>query len=98
MQLYGLLNKKSCRVFSVNRVDFANLFVSLDPQRTTGITSLSKAKETGAAIIAYGSFINTAIDFVIVAFAIFLLEKVAKRIEGGPVPTPTNAKECPHCL
>src|SRR5512138_599702 len=49
-------------------VNFSDLFVSLDPQKTAGINSLAKAKETGAAVIAYGEFINTVIDFVIVAF------------------------------
>lgn len=83
---------------ALGNVDFANLFVSLDPQRTSGITSLSKAKETGAPIIAYGSFINTVIDFVIVAFAIFFLVKLANRLKGEPAPTPIKTKECPQCL
>src|SRR5512146_1836578 len=48
-------------------VNFTDLFVSLDPAKTAGIASLAEAKATGAAVIAYGQFINTVIDFVIVA-------------------------------
>ena len=60
----------------MGNVNFGDMFISLDPEKTAGITSLVKAKETGAALIAYGAFINTVIDFVIVAFCIFLIVKL----------------------
>ena len=80
-------------------VDFANLYIALDPAKMDaykaahpGIThlSLAQAKEAGA-VIAYGSFINTILDFVIVAFCIFLLIKVMNRLwkkteAAGPTP------------
>ncbi len=83
---------------ALGNVDFVNLFISLDPEKTVGITSLSKAKETGAAIIAYGSFINTIIDFTIVSICIFSLVKFINSLQKTPETAPTNTKVCPECL
>ena len=83
---------------AMGNVDFSNLFISLDPKKTEGITSLAKAKETGAALIAYGSFINTVIDFVIVAFCIFMVIKVMNRMKKSSEAGPATTKECPQCL
>ncbi len=78
-------------------VNFADLFVSLDPDKTAGITSLAQAKETGAAVIAYGQFINTVINFVIVAFCIFLLVKLMNSLQR-PAPVTPTTKPCSYCL
>jgi len=67
-------------------VNFSDLFISLDSAKTQGISSLAKAKEAGAAVIAYGSFINTLIDFIIVAFCIFLIVKAMNTLKKKPVP------------
>jgi large conductance mechanosensitive channel len=79
-------------------VDFSNLFVSLSGQH---YDSLAAAKAAGAATINYGLFLNTVINFLIVAFAIFLLVKQVNRLQK-PAPAPVAAapatKECPHCL
>jgi large conductance mechanosensitive channel len=78
-------------------VDFSNLFVSLSGGQ---YASLDAAKAAGAATVNYGVFINTVIDFVIVAFAIFLLVKAmnkAKRKAAAPAAAPTT-KPCPECL
>jgi len=78
-------------------VDFSNLFISLSGGQ---YASLDAAKAAGAATVNYGVFINTVIDFVIVAFAIFLLVKAMNRAkrkqEAPPAPPPTMA--CPECL
>ncbi len=60
---------------------------------------LAAAKAAGAATINYGSFINTIIDFIIVAFAIFLLVRAINRMTGAPAPAPAvpTTKECPFC-
>jgi large conductance mechanosensitive channel len=82
-------------------VDFKDLFISLDPAKTAGIKSLAKAKESGAAIVAYGQFINVCIDFLIVAFCIFLVVKGMNAVRRGRQPATTLApttKECPECL
>jgi large conductance mechanosensitive channel len=81
----------------LGNVDFSNLFISLSGRR---YDSLAAAQEAGAATINYGLFISTVIDFVIVAFAIFLLVRQVNRLqtreEEGPAEPTT--KECPFCL
>lgn len=82
----------------LGQMNFSDLFVSLEPEKTAGILSLAKAKETGAAIIAYGSFINIIIDFTIVSLCIFLMVKFFNRFKKAqPAAAPTT-KECPHCF
>ncbi|HYF50253.1 MAG TPA: large conductance mechanosensitive channel protein MscL [Planctomycetota bacterium] len=87
---------------ALGNVNFSDLFYSLDPEKTANITSLAKARETGAAVIAYGSFINTLIDFTIVAFCIFLMVKaineLKKRFEAPPPAAAPTTKDCPRCL
>src|SRR5262245_42014974 len=80
----------------MGNVNFNDLFISLDPEKTAGILSLAKAKETGAAVIAYGAWLSTIIDFILVAFCIFLLVKGMNRLRKPPEPAAT--KECPFCL
>ncbi|MEJ2722678.1 MAG: large conductance mechanosensitive channel protein MscL [bacterium] len=85
----------------LGNVDFANLFAVLKQGSTAGpYASLDAAKEAGAVTISYGMFINTIINFLIVAFAIFLFIKninKMKRKEEAPPAEPTT-KECPQCL
>jgi large conductance mechanosensitive channel len=75
----------------VGGVDFSNLFVALSGGP---YESLAAAEEAGAAVIKYGSFINTAIDFLIVGFAVFLLVKgvnsLQKKKEETPAPPPAE--------
>jgi large conductance mechanosensitive channel len=77
--------------------DFSNLFLTLNGQT---YDTLAAAKEAGAATINYGVFLNTVINFLIVAFAIFLLVKQVNRLQPAPAPAPPPpaTKECPHCL
>jgi large conductance mechanosensitive channel len=81
----------------MGNVNFRDLYVSLDHSKTAGIHSLAKAKETGAAVIAYGSFLQTVIDFFIVALCIFLLVKAINAMKLVP-PAEATEKECPYCL
>lgn len=83
---------------AMGNVDFSSLFVSLDPTKTEGISSLAKAKDSGAAIIAYGAFLNTVIDFLIVAFCVFLLVKAMNQLKKPGEKPPATTKECPECL
>jgi large conductance mechanosensitive channel len=85
----------------MGNVNFSDLFVSLDPGKTEGIVSLAKAKEAGAAVIAYGQFINIVIDFVIVAFCIFMLVRAMnslKRPAPAAAPAAPTTKPCHYCL
>jgi large conductance mechanosensitive channel len=78
----------------LGRVDFSNLFVSLNGQH---YDTVAAAKAAGAATINYGLFINTVINFLIVAFAVFLLVRQVNRLAPKPAPAPTT-RECPFCL
>jgi len=82
----------------LGEVDFKDLFISLSEQ---SYPSLAAAKTAGAPVIAYGSFLNTVVNFVIVAFAVFLLVKQVNRLKPAPPPAPPSTpmtKDCPHCL
>ena len=80
----------------LGKVDFSNLFVSLSGQ---SYPSLAAAKAAGAATLNYGLFLNTVLDFVIVAFAIFLLIRQVNRFTRKPeAPAPPSTKECPFCV
>ncbi|MBB3065210.1 MULTISPECIES: large conductance mechanosensitive channel protein MscL [Limibacillus] len=79
-------------------VDFSNIFINLSGG---DFDSLAAAQEAGAATLNIGVFINTVINFVIVAFAIFLLiraiNQLKRKEEEAPAAEPTT-KDCPHCL
>jgi large conductance mechanosensitive channel len=77
------------------RVDFSSLFVVLDSAKGVP-ASLADAKTQGIPVIAYGLFLNEIVNFLIVAFAVFVLVKQANRWKAPP-PAPTT-KTCPFCL
>jgi large conductance mechanosensitive channel len=81
----------------LGKVDFSNLFINLSGQ---SFPSVEAAKAAGAATLNYGMFLNTVIDFVIVAFAIFLLIKQVNRLmpKTEEAPAAPTTKECPRCL
>jgi large conductance mechanosensitive channel len=75
-------------------VDFANLFLSLDGG---AYPSLAAAQAAGAPTLNYGIFLNTIIDFIIVAFALFLLIRAVTRLQAPkPTAAPTT-RDCPFC-
>lgn len=76
-------------------VDFSNLFINLSGN---AYPSIAAAKAAGAATLNYGIFINNIINFLIIAFAIFLVIKAINRMQGpAPAAAPTT-KDCPYCL
>ena len=77
----------------LGKMDFSNLFISLTGQ---SFTTLDEAKKAGAATINYGAFLNTIIDFLIVALAIFLLIKQVNRLYKKPAAP--DKRDCPFCL
>ena len=79
----------------LGKLDFTNLFVDLSGG---GYATLAAAKEAGAPTLNYGLFINSILDFVIVAFAIFLVIKQLNRLKKETPPPPPNTRECPECL
>ena len=81
----------------VGKVDFSGLFINLSGQ---AFATLAEAKKAGAATLNYGLFLNTVLDFLIVAFAIFLLIKQVNRLNRQPAPAPAapTTRDCPYCL
>jgi large conductance mechanosensitive channel len=80
----------------LGHVDFSSLFINLSG---THYDSLADAKKAGAAVIGYGAFLNTVIDFVIVAFVVFLLVKQVNRMmKPQPASAAPPTKECPYCV
>lgn len=86
MPLIGLL---------LGKISFENLFVSLSGEE---FTSLAAAQEAGAPTLNYGLFINAIVDFLIVAFVIFLVIKGINKLQKpAPKAAPTT-KKCPYCF
>lgn len=81
----------------LGKMDFSNLFISLNGRH---FASLQAAKAAGAPTLNYGLFANTVIDFVFVAFAVFLLVRTVNRLkrqQAAPPAAPAT-KDCPFCL
>jgi large conductance mechanosensitive channel len=78
----------------LGKVDFANLFINLSDKP---LASVAEAKAAGAPIIKYGLFFNTVLDFLIIAFAIFLVVKqvnlMRRQEQAAPPPPPEPTKE-----
>jgi large conductance mechanosensitive channel len=81
----------------LGKVDFSNLYLNLSG---TPYPSLAEAKKAGTATINYGVFFNTILDFVIVAFVLFLLIRQINRLLAPTPPSPgePTQKECQYCL
>jgi large conductance mechanosensitive channel len=91
----------------IGRVDFRDLYINLS---ATSYPSLAEAKAAGAPTIAYGVFLNTILEFVIVGFAIFILMRYVNRMRAKPeaapdtqtcmfcrTSIPLGATRCPNC-
>ena len=79
----------------LGRVDFSSLFINLSG---TPYASLADARKAGAAVIGYGAFLNTILDFVVVAFVIFQLIRQVNKMKKEPAPAAATTRECPYCL
>ncbi|MDN9008431.1 large conductance mechanosensitive channel protein MscL [Brevibacillus laterosporus] len=90
MPLVGLL---------LGRIDFSNLFINLSG---THYNTIAEAKKAGAATLNYGLFLNSVLDFLIVAFSIFIvirqLNKLRKKKEEIKQEEAVTNKECPYCI
>ncbi len=91
----------------IGKIDFSNLFFALDGKE---YPSLKAAVDAGAPVLSYGLFINTIINFLIIAFAVFIVIKQINRFRPKPAPAPAprlcpycrqpvadDATRCPHC-
>ena len=79
---------------ALGKVDFTSLFIDLSGQRPV---SLADAQLKGLPVITYGVLINDIVNFVIIAFVVFLVVKAVNRLRAAP-PPPPNTKDCPRCL
>src|SRR5580700_6666953 len=78
---------------ALGKIDFANMFVALNGQH---YDTLADAKKAAAATINYGLFLNAVIEFLIVAFVIFMIVKQVNRVMK-PAAAPVTTKPCPEC-
>src|SRR5271169_3102920 len=79
---------------ALSNVDFKELFWTLNG---ASYPTLAAAKAASAPVIAYGHFLNTLIDFLIVAFVIFLVVRAASKLQRAPAPANPTTKSCPYC-
>jgi len=79
---------------AAGNVDFANLYVNLSGQ---AYESANAAREAGAAAIYYGAFINNLVNFLLIAFVVFLLIKAYMRMQRPKEVGPPTTKDCPRC-
>jgi large conductance mechanosensitive channel len=78
----------------LGKADFSSLFLNISGQ---SYPTIAAAKAAGAATVNYGVFIDTIINFLIVAFAIFLLVKQVNRFKRQPPAADPATKDCPFC-
>ena len=82
----------------LGKVDFADLYVALNG---ASYATLADARTAGAPVIAFGAFINTVIEFLLIAFAVFIMVRQINRLReiSAPPPPPTPTEySCPLCL
>lgn len=80
---------------ALGHVDFSNLFINLGDK---AYDSLKAAKDAGAPTLNYGIFLNTVINFVIVAFCVFIIIQIIQKWVHKPAPpAPATTKDCPQC-
>jgi large conductance mechanosensitive channel len=78
----------------LGKVDFSSLFLNLSGK---SYSSLAEAKAAGAATLNYGVFLNNIVDFLVVAFAVFLLVRMVNRWNKPAPAAAPSSKECPYC-
>lgn len=83
---------------ALGQVDFSSMFINLSPKE---VTSLAQAKEAGVATLNYGLFINAVLNFIIVAFCVFMIVRwmnALNRPAPAAAPAAPATKDCPYCL
>ncbi|MCU1330100.1 MAG: large conductance mechanosensitive channel protein [Bryobacterales bacterium] len=78
----------------LGHVDFKDLFISLNGQT---YPTLAAAKTAASPVIAYGQFLNTVVNFLIVAFVIFLVVRAATKLQRPAPVAAATTKECSYC-
>lgn len=76
------------------KLDFSNWFIALDGQR---YATLAEAEAAGVALVKYGSFLSELLNFIMMAFVVFIVVKQLNKLHKEE-PKPVTTKKCPHCL
>jgi len=79
---------------ATGKIDFSSMFIALNGEK---YTSLSAAKDAGAAVFAYGSFIQNVLQFLLIAFVLFLVIKGFNKLRRPAPAAPVTTKICPFC-
>jgi large conductance mechanosensitive channel len=79
----------------LGQVDFSSIFITLSSHH---YDSIAAAKSAGAPTINIGVFINAVIDFIIVAFIVFLVMRYVNKMLPKPAPPALTTKDCPYCI
>jgi large conductance mechanosensitive channel len=79
----------------LGHIDFKDLFFSLNGQP---YVSLAAAKAAAAPVLAYGQFLNTVINFLIIAFVVFVVVRAASKVQRAPAPSAATTKDCAFCF
>jgi large conductance mechanosensitive channel len=79
----------------IGKVDFSELYINLT---STHYATLAEAKKAGAATLNYGMFLNQVIDFLIVAFSIFIFVQMISKLERHKATAAATMQDCPFCL
>lgn len=77
----------------MGKMDFSNLFISLSGKE---YATLEAAKKAGAPVLAYGHFINSVLDFLIMALVVFMMVRQINKLTPAPAPAP-EPRKCPYC-
>ncbi len=81
-------------ILLTGKIDFSNLFIALDG---SSYKTLAEAQKAGAATLNYGTFISGLINFLIMAFVVFMIVKFMNKLRRKEEPAPATIKICPHC-
>ncbi|MDD4923762.1 MAG: large conductance mechanosensitive channel protein MscL [Dehalococcoidales bacterium] len=81
--------------FLLGNIDFSSLYINMSG---TEYASLSEARAAGAPVIAYGAFINTIINFLIIALVVFLMIRFVNNLVKRGQKAEAKTRECPFCF
>lgn len=77
------------------KLDFSNWFIALDGKK---YETLTMAQEAGVATINFGTFLSGVLNFIIMAFVVFLIVKAMNKLRKEEPPAAPTTKKCPHCM
>jgi large conductance mechanosensitive channel len=77
------------------RIDFSNLFIALDGKH---YDTIALAQEAGVATVNYGMFISGVLNFLIMAFVVFMMVRWINKLKKPDAPAAPTTKQCPHCF